>query len=594
MADYGTLVDLVRESLAEAERPVVAERVGGDFAFTGSGALLARIERLALALRDLGLQPGDRVGLMSPNRVDWIACNHAILCAGLVTVPIYPTQALDQVQYILQNSAARVLFIDSPDALKRLVEGGVELPHVFVFDARGDGSLSALEVRGEALRSALPGAIAGFAAAVKPSDLAVLIYTSGTTGTPKGVMLSHGNIASNAVAGFSLVPDELPGDDPVLSVLPYAHIYEHMNLYGYLLRRSRVYVCHSPDELLVDLRTVRPVAFFAVPRIFERMLAGIVGRARAEGGVRSKLVPWALAAARHYMRAKISGTPPTQRQRVEYAIAKRLVLSKFRPLLGLDRLLFVGTGSAPLHIDIALTLEACDIAVLEGYGLTEASPVVTCNTVHERRFGTVGRPIPGVEVRLGDDGELLVRGPNVMQGYYHDAEATAATIHDGWLATGDIAAIDADGFVRITDRKKELFKTSGGKYIAPARVESAILRSAFVNQVMVFGANQAHPAALVSPNWPLVRQELNIPEEVPTPQAAQLPQVVDFMSKELRKRTGDLATFEQIRKAAVLPRDLTVEEGELSPTLKIRRRVVEQRYAALIAGAYEAGPAAGA
>jgi long-chain acyl-CoA synthetase len=393
-------------------------------------------------------------------------------------------------------------------------------------------------------------------------------------------------VATTAVAGFSLVPDELPGQDPVLSVLPYAHIYEHMNLYGYLLRRSVVHVCHSPDELLEDLRTVRPVAFFAVPRIFERMLAGIVGRSRAEGGLRARLVPWALGAGRDYMRAKFSGKAVSPRLRLQYALAHALVLRKLRPLMGLDRLRFVGTGSAPLHSDIAYTLEAADITVIEGYGLTECSPVVTVNTLEHRKLGTVGRAIPGVELRLGEDGELLVRGPNVMQGYYHDPEQTSATIHDGWLSTGDIAEIDSDGYVRITDRKKELFKTSGGKYVAPARVESAILRSIYVNQIMVLGAGRAHPAALVSPNWPVLRRELGIHDEVSTEQASQQPNVTEFMAKELATQTADLGSFEQIRIVGVLPRDLTIEDGELSPTLKVRRRNVEKRYEALIDAMY--------
>jgi long-chain acyl-CoA synthetase len=320
------------------------------------------------------------------------------------------------------------------------------------------------------------------------------------------------------------------------------------------------------------------------------MLAGIVGRAKADGGLRARLVPWALAVGREYMRARHLGGGASRKLALQYHTARWLVLRKLRPLMGLDRLRFIGSGGAALHHDIALTLEAADITVLEGYGLTECSPVVTCNTESRRRFGTVGLPIPGVKVRLGDDGELLVHGPNVMRGYYHDAAATAATIHDGWLGTGDIASIDPDGFVRITDRKKELFKTSGGKFVAPARVESAILRSVFVYQVLVFGAGKPHPAALVSPNWPIVRRELNIPSEMPTAQAAQLPQVVDFIRREVVTQTGDLGPYEQIRLVGILPRDLTVEDGELSPTLKVRRRIIEERYASLMESVYRTQP----
>jgi len=311
-------------------------------------------------------------------------------------------------------------------------------------------------------------------------------------------------------------------------------------------------------------------------------LTRIVGKAKAEGGLKARLVPWALGAGREYMRATMGGASAPPALHLQYAVAKALVLKKLRPALGLDRLKFVGSGSAPLHLDIALALAGADIMILEGYGLTECSPVVSVNQPGRYRLGTVGLPLAGVDVRLADDGELLVRGPNVMQGYYHDQQATDAMIHDGWLATGDIATIDADGFIRITDRKKELFKTSGGKFIAPARVESALLRSPYMNQVMVLGNGRPHPIALVSPNWPLVRRELSLPDDLSTTDASKAPGVREFMTGQAVANTADLATFEQIRRVGVLPRDLSIDDGELSPTLKVRRRIVEQRYAELI------------
>jgi long-chain acyl-CoA synthetase len=587
MDDTGTLVTLTRQSMDGPDRPVLVERVGGSFATTTNGQFLQRVEAIAQALWERGIRPGDRVGLMSPNRVDWIVANLAILSAGAVTVPLYPTQALDQVQHILQDSDARLLFLDSERAHKRLVDGGVTIPPVVLFDSEADDGLAALERSGGALRAAQPDRIAQFAAGIKPDDLAVLIYTSGTTGVPKGVMLSHRNIATTAVSSFKRVAATFPGGDPILCVLPLAHIYEHTNIFGLFYLRSVIYVCHSPDELLADLQEVRPKAFFAVPRIFERVLAGVVGKARAEGGLKARLVPWALNVGRVYTRATMDGNAAPSGLRLQFALAKALVLKKLRPALGLDRLEFVCSGSAALHVDIALTLASADIMILEGYGLTECSPVVSVNTPEEYRFGTVGKPIEGVDVRLGEDGELLVHGPNVMQGYYHDPEATATTIHDGWLATGDIASIDEDGFIRITDRKKELFKTSGGKYIAPSRVESAMLRSPFMGQVMVLGSGRPHPIALVSPNWALLRRELAIPEGMTTAEASLLPKVREFMAKEAAANTADLGPFEQIRRCGVLPRELSVDDNELSPTMKIRRRVVEQRYAALIEEAYE-------
>ena len=580
-----TLVSLIRRSLVEMPRPAIGERVNGEWSMTSATALLERVEALALAIRARGIERGARIGLMANNCVDWVVVNFAILSAGCVTVPIYTTQAVDQVDTILTDSDARLLFVERPEMVDRLRGATVNLPAVICFGT----DLAGLEAQGRVLRAAEPGRIAALAAEIEPSDLAVLIYTSGTTGRPKGVMLSHLNLASNAVDAFGLVTDIVKRESPVLSMLPYAHIFELTNVFGYIWSGATIYVTHTPEELLADLRSVRPVCTFAVPRIFERVLLGIIATAQKAGGVRAKLVPWSLGVGREYMRAKYGGRTNGSLLALQYALAHALVLKKLRPLLGLDRLAFFGSGSAPLHEDVAYTFAAADIAVLEGYGLSEASPVVTCNDPHDPKIGTVGKAIPGVELKLGTDGELLVRGPNVMQGYYHDPEATSATIIDGWLHTGDIATIDADGIVKITDRKKELFKTSGGKYIAPARVESAIRRSAYVSQVLVMGAGQAHPAALLSPNWPALKAELGIDPDMPPAACATLPSVHDFLTREMIAQTADLASFEQIRWIGVLPRDLTIEDGELSPTLKVKRRVIEERYAALIESTFAAG-----
>jgi len=582
-----TLVTLLRRSLVEMPRTALAERVDGEWSLLSASEMLERVEAVALAIRSRGIERGSRIGLMANNCVDWIVTNFGILSSGCVTVPIYPTQAADQVEMILADSDAKLLFIDHPVVAERLQAANITLPpHVAFADPLG---LPALEAHGMALRSADPGRAAVLAAEIAPSDLAVLIYTSGTTGRPKGVMLSHFNIASNAIDSFDTVADIILIGSPVLSMLPYAHIYEHTNIFGFFSLGATVYVTHTPEELLDDLRSVQPICTFAVPRIFERVLIGIKATAKKAGGVRAKLVPWALNVGRDYMRAKYGRGGKGSLLSLQYALAHALVLKKLRPMLGLDRLVFFGSGSAPLHEDIAYTFAAADISILEGYGLSEAAPVVTCNDPHDPHIGTVGKAIPGVELKLGNDGELLVRGPNVMQGYYHDPESTRTTIVDGWLHTGDIATIDAEGVVKITDRKKELFKTSGGKYIAPARVESALRRSAFVNQVLVLGAGHAHPAALVSPNWPALKAELGLDADAPTADCAMMPSVHDFLTREMIAQTADLASFEQIRWIGVLPRDLTVEDGELSPTLKVKRRVVEERYAALIETTFAAG-----
>jgi long-chain acyl-CoA synthetase len=571
-----TLVDLLRAALGGPDRPLLYERdCEGRWNALGIFEVLARATAIAATLRDRGVATGDRVALMSPNRVDWILANLGILFAGGVTVPIYATQALDQVCYILADSGARELFVDTPAVAERLRIGGVTLEPI-VFDAPPDerNSLASIIAYGRTRKA--PGA------AVTPGDLAVLIYTSGTTGMPKGVMLSHGNVASNACAAFDLISDIIRPGDPVLSVLPFAHIYENTNMFGYFRRGAAVYVNRRIETLLEDLRAVRPVAVFVVPRIFERTYAGIVAKSRAAGGAKAKLVPWALAIGRRYKRAELEHAAIGPRLRVEFALAHALVLSKIRAQLGCDRLRLFVSGSASLHLDIGLSFAAADMPIMEGYGLTECSPVVTVNRPGAGRLGTVGRPIPNVEVRLAADGEVLVRGPNVMQGYYNKPDETAAMIRDGWLATGDVGTLDADGYLRIVDRKKEIFKTSGGKYVSPARVEAAVRLSAFIAQVTVFGSGMPHPAALVSPNWAALRSRMGIAADIPAAELALRDDVRRFVASECARKTAGLASFEQIRWAGVLPRDLTIEDGELTPTLKVKRRVVEARYASLI------------
>jgi long-chain acyl-CoA synthetase len=577
-----TLIDLFAQSASGVERPMLAERtVAGDWTITGSRALRERVEATALGLRAAGVGVGDRVAIMSPNRVDWIVANLAILHAGGVVVPLYATQAPDQVAHILADSEARLLFIDTARARDALLAKGLRLPHAVTFE-RGGGDLAALEAAGRAAATLEPRALEAIAAQVAADDLAVLIYTSGTTGQPKGVMLTHRNIASNAVDAFTIIADLIRPGDRVLSILPYAHIYESTNIYGYFLCRAAVYVNAKIENLLDDLRAVEPVMVLAVPRIFERVLVAIVSKAKSAGGVRAKLVPWALETGREYMRAKTAGKAVNASLALRYRLAHVLALKKIKPALGLAKLKFFGSGSAPLHPDTALTFKGFGALISEGYGLTECSPVVTVNTPLNPAIGTVGSVIPNVEIKLAEDGELLVRGPNVMKGYYHDSEATDRAITDGWLHTGDIATIRSDGHVRIVDRKNELFKTSGGKYIAPARIESALLRSIYFNQAMVFGVGRAHPAALISPNWSTVRAELHVSESFSPRELCERPDVVRFITAEAHRQTSDLATFEQIRTVGILARDLSIEAGELSPTQKIRRRVVERFYAGLI------------
>jgi long-chain acyl-CoA synthetase len=583
-----TLPTLIRRALSEPRDEALVERIDGSWKPISSERLLERVENVACAIRDAGLAAGDRVALVSQNCADWIVCDFATFFAGCVVVPIYPTQALDHMAYILEHSGARLLFVDSHITSERIRDSGAALPRVVRFDSADPDGLTAFERRGAEVRRADAELPVAYEATIAPDDLAVLIYTSGTTGPPKGVMLSHDNLGFDAQVSLACGFEGIEGGRDVISVLPYSHIYEHTLIYIYLLAKVRYFICHDPNELLHDLRDVRPSEMTAVPRIFDRVMAGIKGQARSAGGLQARLVPWALAVARHYMFAKTFCAKTPVKLAVQYALAGKLVLEKIRHALGLDRVQFLTSGSAPLHVDTAMTFLGLGIPIMQGYGLTETSPVVSVSRLSANEYGAVGRPITGVDVRIAEDGEVLVRGRNVMQGYYRDAQATAAAIVDGWLHTGDVGEIDAAGFLRITDRKNEIFKTGTGKWISPARIEANIKRSIFVTHAMVVGSGRSHPIALISPNWPLVRLEVpNLPQDAPPELLAGRDDVHAFLTHEVHKQTRGLASYEQIRRVIVVPREFTVEGGELSPSMKVKRRVVEERYARDIDRAYQ-------
>jgi long-chain acyl-CoA synthetase len=582
-----TLPSLIRAALAEERDEALVERVAGPWTPTSTARLLERVENVACAIRDAGVEAGDRVALVSHNSIDWVVCDFATLFAGCVVVPIYPTQALDHTAYILEHSGARLIFVDGAETLARLRETNVALPRVVVLNSSGDG-LQPFEARGAALHVENPELPAEYESMLRPDDLAVLIYTSGTTGPPKGVMLSHDNLAFDAQVSLDCGFEGIEGGRDVLSVLPYSHIYEHTVIYIYLLAKVRYFVCHDPGELLKDLRDVRPVEMTSVPRIFDRVLGGVKGQALAAGGLKGRLVPWALEVGREYMRtATLSNSAPSMRATLQYAVAKAVVLRKIPLALGLDRVKFLTSGSAPLHIDTAMTFLAMGIPIMQGYGLTETSPVVSVSRLSANEYGAVGRPITGVDVAIAPDGEVLVRGRNVMLGYYRDSEATAAALRDGWLHTGDVGEIDDAGFLRITDRKNEIFKTDTGKWISPARVEANIKRSIFIAQALVVGNGRPYPLALICPNWTLVRLELpQLPAGAAPEELAVRNDVRAFLTHEVREQTRALAGYEQVRRIVVVPREFSVEGGELSPSMKIKRRVVEKNYATQIEQAY--------
>ena len=569
-----TLPALLRSALGAARPDALLERSGDAWVPLSSERALTRIESIARALRER-CAAGDRVAIISSNRVDWIISNLGILFARCVSVPIFPTQTLEHVAYILKDCDAKLVFADAA-AAKRLTSLNLHIP-VVDFDGDGPSSLRAFEDRGATLGTPLDDAQA------QPGDLAVLAYTSGTTGVPKGVMLTHGNLVHNTVDAFAYAFTVVKAGEPVLSVLPLSHVYEHMLIYGYLKTGTPIYVTRDIMQLLVDVQKVRPVVMASVPRILEAIVAGIRGRAQKAGGLEARLVPWALGVSCEYARAKYVARRVPPHLALMHRLAHRLVLSKIAPALGLERAKFIPCGSAPLQLDVLLTLLGAGITVIEGYGLTECSPLVSVNLPHENAPGTVGKPIANVDVRIASDGEILVRGANVMQGYYHDPQGSAAVLEpDGWLHTGDVGEFDERGNLRITDRKKDLIKTSAGEYVSPARVENAIKRSALVREALIVNDSRQRLAALVVPDWALLRAQLGITDGASTEEISVRTDARALLRKEVAAQTADLAPREQVRTVVVAPRDLTIEGGELSPTLKVKRRTVEAQYRELI------------
>ncbi|MFY9779552.1 MAG: long-chain fatty acid--CoA ligase [Candidatus Baltobacteraceae bacterium] len=580
-----TLPEFLADVLREPCERAFGERLGAaQWEYTSTTEMRRRASALAYGLREAGLEAGDRVGLIANNRIDWLAADFGILFAGCVVVPIFATLALDQVDYIMGDCAAKLCFVETAKDAERIRAACPHAPRLIHFDGEGPDSLEAFEAAGAAAAAAHPSRLPSFTLQQTPDELAVLIYTSGTTGNPKGVVLTHQNLVHNAVSSAESGLARLRPGEAVLSVLPFAHIFEHCALFAFLTVGAELFIT-QPEYLLEDLKAVRPRVMALVPRIFERVLASIVTRAKEGGAVRARLVPWALAVGREFATARVERRRPSFALRAQYALARRLVLAKIPPALGLDRLDYFVSGSAALHRDIALTFAGLGIRICEGYGLTETSPVVTVNRFDDLRYGSVGKPIRGVEVRIAGDGEILVKGPSVMKGYYNLPGEQPFT-EDGWFRTGDIGAFDEDGFLFITDRKKELIKTTAGKYVAPSRVEAALKRSVYVGQCFIVGDGRPHPIALVAPSWQLIRDEFGLPHDLSPAVIAEREDVRTFIEREVAENTADLGPFEQIRRVALLPRDLTIEDGELSPTLKVKRRVVERKFAAIIESAY--------
>ena len=579
-----TLVDVFERVVREHKRPDTLNYKNGDrWIAVSSDEMLARAKQIAAGLHAIGVQRGDRVALLSESRVEWTLTDAGSIFAGAIDVPIYPTLMPPQVRYILNDSGASVLFLANHEKfveLKDILGECPEVKHVIFFDSDGvsaaDGlTLAQLEERGRNLE---PGLIDHAAAQTSPDDLATIIYTSGTTGEPKGVMLTHSNLVSNLIDSSGHLA--FGEHDIALSVLPLSHVFERQAMYMYLHQGMAVYFAESLQTVGPNLREVRPTVLVGVPRIFEKIYARIRERAAEAGQVSAAMLAWSVSVAREYAKHTIEHRPVPAVLKVKHAIASKLVFSKWQSAFG-GRMRLLISGGAALPEDLSYIYIGTGIPIVQGYGLTETSPVITTSQIENNRVGTVGKAIPHVDIRIAEDGEIEVRGPNVMRGYYNKPEETRAVFtSDGWFKTGDIGTLDADGFLRITDRKKELFKTSGGKYISPQPIEQAIKASRFVNQVVLIGAERKFPAALVVPVWEQLESYCKLKgiEVKSRSELCHHPRIIDLIQRQIDGLTPNLAKYERIKKVALLENEFTIEGGELTPTLKVKRRVIDQKY----------------
>jgi long-chain acyl-CoA synthetase len=564
------------------------------------GEVARRVRELALGLYAVGVRSGDRVAIWSENRPEWNIADFGSLAVGAVDVPIYATQTPAQVEYILADSGARGLFVSSTflDTALAIKARVPSLEFVFAFDAVpsavqdvfmiGGGELVS---KGRALFGDQPGLYETLWRGAKPDDLATLLYTSGTTGDPKGVMLTHRNLTANALNTFQWLA--LEGKrDLALTYLPLSHIFERGAFYLYAHGGTVVAYAESLDTVAANLLEVRPTVMTSVPRMFEKIYAKITERGLGAGFPKKQIFLWSLDVGREWAARTNRGERVGLWLGLKQKLADALVFKKWRAAMGGNIRVFI-SGGAALAPEIGYLFSAAGLQILQGYGLTETSPSVSCNTEVRNRIGSVGPVMDGVSVRIAEDGEIHVKGDTVMKGYYNrPAENEEAFTPDGWFRTGDIGEIDKEGFLTITDRKKDLIKTSGGKYIAPQQVENLIKSSRFVAQVFVVGNSRKFAAALVVPNMQMLRDYAKLKEIAYAADSELIahPRIVDLIQRQVDKYTTELARYEKVKRIALLEHELTAESGDLTLTLKPRRTLIEKKYSAVIDRLYQDEP----
>lgn len=573
------------------KRDALAFKVGDAWSYLTGNEIVERVKRIAMGLAAMGVKAGDRVAIISENRPEWSFVDLAILSLRAVNVPIYTTQAVEQIRFILENSGAKMLFISGKKLWKhaeQAIQSVERLEKLVFFDATekaDDGraiTLADVEAKGDEHRKIDAELVERSLAEIEANDLATIIYTSGTTGEPKGVMLTHDNFVSNIIVISKGLP--IRSTDRSLAVLPLSHIFERTVFYVLCANGVSIHYCAAFDQLASHLAEVKPTIMTAVPRLFEQVYHKIVKKGKSAGGWKTKLFERALDVGQVYWAAK------DKRQRVSpilaarHAFYDRLVFSKWRAGVG-GSLRFFVSGGAPLSKKLSYAFWAAGIPILQGYGMTEAC--VTCaNRPEDNKVDSIGTPFEGIEMKIGAQDEILIRGRNVMQGYYNNAEATAAALDaDGFYHTGDVGYVDADGHFHITDRLKDLFKLSNGKYVAPLQVESLLKQSPLVSQAIVVGSGRKQVGALIVPDWDGLKEEMKaagVDTGRTREELADDPQFVKRVQNDAIELTRELSDYERVKRVYLLPREFSIDKGEMTPTLKIKRGVIDEKYSEAI------------
>jgi long-chain acyl-CoA synthetase len=590
--EYQSVFELLRAVVEKnGDRPAYRFKRGGTWHDVSWNEHLAMVRAVAKALMALGVKKGDRVNILGQTRLEWVQSDFGIGACGGVTVGIYPSSLGPECAYIANHCDAEVLFVENQEQLEKMLQVRAETPaikHVVRWDGPGDPASDVLGwqeflEKGTAISD---DELDQRAAAIRPDDLASLVYTSGTTGVPKGVMLTHDNLLfTGGSVGESLYHEP---HFVTLLFLPLAHVFARLIAFVALYAGLTLAFAESIQAVGENLKEVKPHFIASVPRVYEKVFGKITSGVEEAGGLKEKLFNWAVGVGRQVSVLQQAHKPVTGLLKLKHALADKLVLQKIQAAMG-GRLVYAISGAAPLNKEIAEFFHACGVLILEGIGMTENTSFSNVNRINNNKFGTVGQPGPGVEQKIAEDGEVLFRGRNVMKGYFKNDEATAETIDsDGWLFTGDIGEIDAEGFLKITDRKKDLIVTAGGKNVAPQRIERIMRTSHFISQVVAIGDKRKFISALVTldpetlPGW-AEKKEIAYGDLA---ELADNPEVIKLIGGEIEERNRQLASFETVKTFRILPRDLTIETGDMTPSLKIKRKVVLKKYADLVEQLY--------